>query len=251
MIFYIYIYIYIYIRLPRVTQWRYGAGRTTLTKTATTRRDATNRLAVPSSQSADFKMPRAHERARVSRPPPAAPGSVHGSVATRGARGRGDPASSVHRDSASDVYCLDVRCENPRIHRDPRRVKSYGCGRTDGLAYGPHVHATYSGLQRLHAQRSPPGQRHGSSRPPGRSPAALRTHGPYHLRTPALYICRVQLKFRIRFLVVSTEYGRLNCPLHESTSSTRMSTHVPFGLQWAVCTTIVPRSCFFGSSSEA
>lgn len=36
-----------------------------------------------------------------------------------------------------------------------------------------------------------------------------------------LYICRVQLKFRIRFLVVITEYDRLSCPLHESTSSIR------------------------------
>jgi hypothetical protein len=60
-------------------------------------------------------------------------------------------------------------------------VKSYGCGRTDGLAYGPHVHVTYSGLQRLHAQRSPPRDSGtASSRGPRASPAALTavTHTP-------------------------------------------------------------------------
>ena len=89
--------------------------------------------------------------------------------------------------------------------------------------------------------------------PRAAAPPRCAPHGPYHLRTPALYICRVQLKFRIRFLVVSTEYGRLNCPLHESTSSTRLSTTCRLMFRSACNCSLhhVPRSCFFGSSSEA
>jgi hypothetical protein len=70
-----------------------------------------------------------------------------------------------------------------------------------------------------------------AARGPAAAPPRCHSHIP-HLRTGTNRTpsCTA-VKFRIRFLVVSTEYGRLNCPLHESTSSTRMSTHVPFGLQ--------------------
>ena len=91
-------------------------------------------------------------------------------------------------------------------------------------------------------------QRHGSIGLAA-GPAAALSLAPTTYARRLLYICRVQLKFRIRFLVVSTEYGRLNRPLHESTSSTRLSTPVVRSV-WN-CNLHVPRSCFFGSSYEA
>jgi len=138
-----------------------------------------------SVQKSDFKSAaraRAHERARVSRPPPAAPGSSRRVARPRRSR-RG-------RHAASSRLGSSVRCLLSELLRTPpRRVKSYGCGtgRTDGLAYGPHVHVTYSGLQRLHAQRSPPRDSGTARRGPRASPAASTAALTAVTHTPTTY----------------------------------------------------------------